>query len=295
MRFGLLLLLLTSITSTVSAQLVFEECETTGGIVTFGLPVVQSIDVPALPSATDAQVLVDITHPFVGSLDIDLAAGNGSSVRLHAQLGSFNDNLDLIFADSGITNGSAPYTCECLMQPSGPGLLADLTSGSVEGDWTLTVTDNFAGDDGDLSQWCVFLFDETPPAPVSALNCLSIPGTGFADVSWSNPIAYDNINVYVNGALTEVLPGTDTTYTTPTFPVPSGLTVEIEGVVSGLAAVGIVCNISLLETGATQGPDVVLADCTSVAHLGELGGIHSYAMGTFTCNRGPANLTWVWG
>ena len=41
--------------------------------------------------------------------------------------------------DDGVANGSDDYDCGCAMAPSGPGVMADLIEGDVEGTWTLIV------------------------------------------------------------------------------------------------------------------------------------------------------------
>ncbi|HYE03794.1 MAG TPA: hypothetical protein VD963_11245, partial [Phycisphaerales bacterium] len=54
---------------------------------------------------------------------------------------------------------------------------------------------------------------------------------------------------------------------------------------AGALAVG---SSALAQTGA----DVVYTDINGISHYGPVGGIHAYALGTYTCNIGNANLHW---
>ena len=286
-------LLLVLFASQSWAQPVFEECLSNGAAISSDLPpVVETITVGAVSTVQDVQLSLEITHTFQGDLSVDLQGPNGASTRLHDGAGSGDDNFNLIYSDAGIPNGSDSYTCGCVMQPSGPGILQDLLGGGPTGDWVLTINDNLGGDQGTLDNWCLALFEEIPPIPIQDLFCISSPGSGFADVTWSNPISYDTINIYIGGVLTDSLPGTSTTYTTPMFPTPTMITITVEGFVDGQATFGIPCTLTLPETGATVGPDVTYQDCTSITNFGTLGGIRAYALGSFTCNRGPENLPW---
>lgn len=53
-----------------------------------------------------------------------------------------------------------------------------------------------------------------------------------------------------------------------------------------------VLNVDEFDPGSVMGPDVVYTDCQSITHWGDLGGIHGYSLGSFTCNIGDQNLQW---
>ncbi|MCI0634567.1 MAG: proprotein convertase P-domain-containing protein, partial [Actinobacteria bacterium] len=112
------------------------------------------------------QVRVDITHTWIGDLEVHIASPLGVEVRLHDHQGDESNDLHVTYADGGVANdGATPYTCRCTMQPSGPGSLADLVPGSPAGIWTLTVADTAVGDDGSLDAWCLRLLEASPQGP----------------------------------------------------------------------------------------------------------------------------------
>ncbi len=123
--------------------------------------VVSTIEIAGALALEDVQILVDITHTWIGDLVVDAAAPDGTTTTLHGpDLGGDADDLLVTFADSGVANGSVPYACDCLMMPGGPGTMADLMAGGSVGTWTLTVSDAVDFDEGLLNVWCLFLFGE---------------------------------------------------------------------------------------------------------------------------------------
>ncbi len=98
-------------------------------------------------------ILVNITHPFDGDLDISLIAPNGTTVELSTDNGGGGDNYtNTSFsstATTSITNGTAPFTG--YFTPEGN--LAVLNGINADGIWTLQVCDDFSGDVGTLDSW----------------------------------------------------------------------------------------------------------------------------------------------
>ncbi|MEE2889886.1 MAG: proprotein convertase P-domain-containing protein, partial [Planctomycetota bacterium] len=84
----------------------------------------------------DLQVVVDISHPFIGDLTVDLDSPGGTSLRLHDSDGGDTENILVTYSDDGIPNGSEPYSGGCYMQPS-TGSLALFDGEQVAGSWTL--------------------------------------------------------------------------------------------------------------------------------------------------------------
>ena len=72
------------------------------------------INISESGTITDLNVYVDLTHTWVGDLEISLVAPDGTQILLFGNWGSFGDNLtDTIFDDEAGTNisaGSAPFT-----------------------------------------------------------------------------------------------------------------------------------------------------------------------------------------
>ena len=153
-----------------------EVCSSPNAPISDTLPtVVDTIDLMADHEITDTEVSVDLTHTWVGDLNIDVVSPALTTVRLQDTDGGNTDDIDVIYSDSGIANGP-PYACGgCLMQPSGPGVLSDLDGQSSLGTWTLIVDDSVAQDDGVLNTWCMRIYGD----PAAAFIRGDVDGDGF--------------------------------------------------------------------------------------------------------------------
>jgi len=87
------------------------------------------------------EIYVDITHPSVGDLIVEVTSPEGTTVRLHNRTGGTTEDI-VGWYDSELT-------------VDGPGAFSDLTDESSLGDWTLWVSDNAGGETGTVNQWCV--------------------------------------------------------------------------------------------------------------------------------------------
>lgn len=110
-------------------------------------------------SIDDTQVQIDMTHPFLGNLIVEVSSPSATTVRLHDQGGFNGDDLLLTYTDQGVQNGTLPFTCDCEMQPSGPGAMGNFTGESTLGDWDLSVQDLFSNV-GTLNEWCLVVFSD---------------------------------------------------------------------------------------------------------------------------------------
>ncbi len=112
---------------------------------------------------TDVNVGVDITHSWVGDLDIVITAPNSTSVTIVDRPGNpastFGCSGDDIFAVLDDSAGS-PVENECAggtptiagtFSPNNP--LSALNGLDANGIWTIEVTDNVGGDTGTLNDW----------------------------------------------------------------------------------------------------------------------------------------------
>lgn len=126
------------------------------GVVTS--PVVVSQDY----SINSVRVRVNLTHPTLSNLKLDLSAPTGQVITLFDGQGFAGDNLvDTVFDDSGsipVTAGVSPFTGS--YQPLNP--LSVLAGGSSKGVWTLTVTDKVTGDSGTLNNWTLEVVPRAP-------------------------------------------------------------------------------------------------------------------------------------
>ncbi len=112
---------------------------------------------------TDLEVALQINHTWVGDLVVSLTSPGGTTVTLLDQpgvpastFGCSSDNMDVVFSDAASVD---PET-SCPAGPpwlSGPVLptqaLSAFDGESTVGTWTLTVSDNAAGDTGDIVNW----------------------------------------------------------------------------------------------------------------------------------------------
>ncbi|MCA8961581.1 MAG: proprotein convertase P-domain-containing protein, partial [Planctomycetes bacterium] len=151
---------------------ILDDCEGTGLVtelcspagLAFGgagtpITVQDTIEVEDPLVIADVNALVQISHPFIGDLHIELASPYGTTVVLHDAAGGAAGGLFLIYDDDGVPPGGAPYDSGLAMQPAGPGTLSDL-AGVGAGEWTLTVTDLVPdNNDGVLVNWCLTFSD----------------------------------------------------------------------------------------------------------------------------------------
>lgn len=86
-------------------------------------------------TVASAEVSVDITHTFVGDLEVRLTSPSGQSVDLHRRVGGSSDNLITTFT------------------PATTAGLQALRGTPVRGDWRLAVADRAGLDVGKLNRW----------------------------------------------------------------------------------------------------------------------------------------------
>jgi lysyl endopeptidase len=121
----------------------------------------------------DVNVKIDITHTFIGDLEIDLISPSGTTVRLHDRTGGSDNDILGTYDDSGP------------LFPDGPGTLADFIGEVAVGDWTLRVGDRAGGDTGQLNVWTLFLGAAPACVPVAADLDAATPEDTPVDVQFS--------------------------------------------------------------------------------------------------------------
>ncbi len=117
---------------------------------------VSGVDAPAITATVDeiVSVCLDIDHPNVGDLVIELISPSGTAITLVANEGGTGDDFEgtCFVPTTGatpITAGVAPFNGE--YGPEFPYFL--LTGSATNGDWTLNVVDDGAGAVGMLNYW----------------------------------------------------------------------------------------------------------------------------------------------
>ena len=133
-----------------------------------------AITVPGFGTATSVTVSVDIAHPFIGDLTVELVAPDGTARTLHDRSG---DNAD------GIEQTYTP----------------DFDGTGIAGDWTLRASDGASGDAGTLNGWTLTVAHDGAGGSVTGLAgsgsqylvTVSAPqgGTYNLDVAQDNGIA----------------------------------------------------------------------------------------------------------
>ncbi|MCP4251377.1 MAG: hypothetical protein GY778_30445, partial [bacterium] len=126
-------------------------------------PTVSVFNIADLGIIADLDVQVFIDHTWVSDLTIEIEH-NGTTVVLSDRHGGDGDDYDgTIFddeADTPISEGTAPFAG--LYMPDQT--LSAFDDTDVLGDWTLTVTDHYGGDDGTLNAWTVYSVSGAAPA-----------------------------------------------------------------------------------------------------------------------------------
>ncbi len=162
----------------------------------------------ALPFLWDLNLTTFITHTFAGDLDITLTSPGGTIVTVTTDNGSLNDDVfnGTNWDDSANPLGQVPYA-------NNDGLVTDSVYANLvvetplvpeeafgafigedpNGDWTLTISDDAAGDGGILGTWALEItaLDTAPtPTTTSTTNFTAVPiPTGPAVVTSTLTIA----------------------------------------------------------------------------------------------------------
>ena len=163
-------------------------------------------------------VRTNVTHTFAADLDITLTSPNGTVVTLTTDNGAGNDNVfaGTVWDDEANPLGQVPYTTNNGMATDhayvnltlASPLVAEESLGAFmgedgNGDWTITISDDLAGDGGDLNDWALDIVTcncaqadlavtlTDAPDPVSAGTNLTYTAT----VTNNGPTAADDIGI----------------------------------------------------------------------------------------------------
>ncbi|HEX6833675.1 MAG TPA: proprotein convertase P-domain-containing protein, partial [Rudaea sp.] len=134
------------------------------------------------PYLYDVNVLTNLRHTFSADLDITITSPTGTVVTLTTDNGGTNDDVfnGTLWDDSANPGGQVPYT-------TNNGLVTDATYANLttatpltpeealgafigenpNGTWTITISDDAAGDTGMLDSWSL-IFTTFPSAPAIA-------------------------------------------------------------------------------------------------------------------------------
>ena len=140
----------------------------------------------------DLEVLVQISHTWVGDLEVMLTSPAGTSAVVLDRpglqppapppgscCGCSSNDIDATFTDAGLANaesmcnGSPPAISGDVVggDPANNTLMAAFAGEELCGDWQLRVTDGAGADTGQLNDWCLLGAgpgDGEPPVPASS-------------------------------------------------------------------------------------------------------------------------------
>jgi|GEM_PF-2884668 len=102
---------------------------------------------------TDLNVTIEIEHSYLSDLEIVLTSPLGTVVNLIFDQCPDEEDMNIRLDDQGV-----PLTCSSptigIFRPTDGGL-ADFNGERFDGNWVLEITDDEAGDQGELIQWCL--------------------------------------------------------------------------------------------------------------------------------------------
>ena len=130
-------------------------------------------EVAGAGAVADVNVYLEIEHTYTGDLDLFLISPAGTSVELSTDNGGSGDDFGgTTFDDEAATSiiGSvAPF----LGAFAPEGLLSDFDGEEGQGTWTLTIDDDFGGDEGVLIAWEVIVStgDEDGDGTFACTDC----------------------------------------------------------------------------------------------------------------------------
>lgn len=147
----------------------------------------KSIVVANTFAISDIDVIVNITHSYIGDLDVWVESPSGARAQLmlHNVANNGADITDCRFDDEAcrsISDATSPYTGRWAPVA---GLCADAESGNANGQWRLIAYDNYAQDTGSIDNWTLIVshytvLDADPARP-------DLPGSFRFDGNFPNP------------------------------------------------------------------------------------------------------------
>jgi uncharacterized repeat protein (TIGR01451 family) len=188
------------------------------------------------PYLFDVDATTFITHTFAADLDITITSPAGTIVTLTTDNGGGNDDVfnGTVWDDSANPGGQVPYVTNSgivtdhlyvdltLASPLVPEeALAAFIGEDPNGTWTLTISDDTAGDGGSLASWSLAV-TTLPNAPIT---------TTAPAVTQSTPVAIPTgpavvtSTLVVSGAPTSILDVNLTTFITHTFAADLDITI----------------------------------------------------------------------
>ncbi len=184
----------------------------------------------------DADVQTFITHTFAADLDVTVQSPAGTIVTLTSDNGAGNDNVfnGTVWDDDANPGGQVPYVTNnglasdhayvnlTLASPLVPEeAMGAFVGENPNGTWTLTVSDDLAGDGGSLDSWGLTLAT-LAAAPTTSVASFSNP----TDVAIPTGPAVVSSSIVVAGAPTYLQDVNAQTFIAHTFAADLDVTVQ---------------------------------------------------------------------
>jgi len=145
----------------------------------------------------DVDVEINLSHTYIGDLQLDLQSPNGTVVTLHNNTGGSANDIMKTYSDGTVN-------------PDGPGVLADFIGESVGGNWTLTIVDSAGGDSGTLNNWALRIVPGSAVCPPVAQDvAVSVPVTVQSNITLvansgtPGSLVYKIMSLPANGTLSD--------------------------------------------------------------------------------------------
>ena len=218
-----------------------------------------AITVPGFGTATSVSVSVDIAHPFIDDLTVELVAPDGTARTLHDRSGGNADGIEQTYTP-------------------------DFGGTGIAGDWILRVSDGASGDAGTLNGWTLTVAHDGAGGSVTGLT-----GSGsryLVTVSAPQGGTY-NLDVVQDSGITNAagnpLSGTDPTGADHTYTVIADTTAPTVASIERSDPAEETTSETTLVFGVTFGEDVTGVDAGDFALSPDSGG----GPGQFTHTRAP--------
>ena len=233
--------------------------------VPFNVSKADTIAVSDSAIAASVSVSVNITHPYIGDLKVDLVAPDGTTKTLHNRTGGSSRDIVATYAP-------------------------DFGSVSINGDWQLRIHDNYDADEGTLNSWSLALGEGVDPVT-------SVTGSGsqyYVTVDSSQEGTYNldvtqdnDITDSANNSLSSLIPsGSDQSYTVtaPVDDTPPVITLV------GQSAVSVGVGTTYVDDGATceDDTDGDISSRIAVSNDVNTNVAQAYEV-TFTCTDDAGN------
>ncbi len=134
---------------------------------------------------------LNITHTWIQDLEATITSPGGTTVKLFDQICGDDDNMFVNWDDEGEATPPCPPTDGGSYVPSSP--LSAFDGQSSQGNWTLSVSDMFSGDDGTLVGWTLQLGSASDE--LWLFSSTNDPNS--ADLEWTNVSGTDSYEIQI--------------------------------------------------------------------------------------------------